>query len=73
MLTVDNGNVMVTGQFRGDNATYTCVSEFELLDLTPGSDVRTCQPDGTWTIPKPQCLGNFYHVYAYIMYTKSIA
>ena len=52
----DNGMVMVTGQFREDNATYTCNSGFELLDLTPGNDVRTCQPGGTWSGSEAQCI-----------------
>ena len=53
---------MVTGQFRKDNATYTCNSGFELLDLTPGNDVRICQPDGTWSGFEAQCtsIGNIY-------------
>ena len=72
VLTVDGGNVTVTGQFRGDTATYTCNSGFELLDLTPGSNMRTCQTDGTWTVPEPQCLGNFYHVHAYIQGVATI-
>ena len=60
MLTAENGSVEVTDQFRGDTATYTCNSGFELLDLTSGSDMRTCQPNGTWTSPEPQCLGMSY-------------
>ena len=52
-----NGMVTVTGQLSGDTATYTCNSGFELLDLTTGSDMRTCQPDGTWTGSEQQCVG----------------
>ena len=58
----DPANGMVTTTSRrlsGDNATYTCNSGrgFELLDLTPGSNVRTCQPDGTWSGSEAQCVG----------------
>ena len=52
----DNGTVMVTGHFGEDNATYTCNSGFELLNLTLGNDVRTCQPDGTWSGSEAQCI-----------------
>ena len=51
-----NGAVTVTGRHNGNISTYTCNSGFELLDLTTGSDMRTCQPDGTWTEPEPQCI-----------------
>ena len=51
----DSGSVNVTGQYNEDNATYTCDSEFTLLD--PGSGIRTCQPDGNWTGSEPQCVG----------------
>ena len=50
-----NGEVSVTGQMIGDTATYTCNSGFEFLDRTPGSDVRTCQSDGTWSGDEQQC------------------
>ena len=66
VLMVDGGNITVTDKFRGDNATYNCNSGFELLNLTLGSDVRTCRTDGTWTVPEPQCLGNFYYVHVYM-------
>ena len=55
----DSGNVNVTGQYNGDNATYTCDSEFTLLD--PGSGIRTCQPDGNWTGSEPQCVGVLFY------------
>ena len=51
---------MVTTNSRrlsGSTATYTCNSGFELLDLTPGSDMRTCQLDGTWSGSEAQCIG----------------
>ena len=48
--------VTVTGQTSGSTARYTCNTGFELLDLTPGSDVRTCQ-DGTWSGSEAQCVG----------------
>ena len=55
----DNGMVMVSGQFSKDNATYMyiCDPPFELLDLTPGNDMRTCQPDGTWSGSEAECIG----------------
>ena len=49
--------VTVTGQTHGSTATHTCNSGFELLDITPGNDVRTCQPDGTWSGDEAQCIG----------------
>ena len=42
------GNVTVSGQSIGDYATYTCDSGFE-LDLTNGSEVRTCRANGMWS------------------------
>ena len=39
----------------GSNVTYTCRTGFELLD--PESNIRTCQSDGTWSLPEPQCVG----------------
>ena len=56
----DPADGMVTTTSRrlsGDNATYTCDSGFELLDLTPGRNMRTCQPDGTWSGSEAQCVG----------------
>ena len=50
-----NGEVSVNGQMIRDTATYTCNSGFEFLDRTPGSDVRTCQSDGTWSGDEQQC------------------
>ena len=52
-----NGMVTVTGQTSGSTATYTCNTGLELLDLTLGSDARTCQPDGTWSGSEAQCIG----------------
>ena len=45
-----NGVVSVTGA----TATYTCDSGYE-LDLTSGSEVRTCQADGMWSGSAPTC------------------
>ena len=56
----DPADGMVTTTSRrlsGSIATYTCNTGFELLDFTPGSDVRTCQPDGTWSGSEAQCVG----------------
>ena len=50
-----DGEVTVTGEMIGDTATYTCNSGFEFLDRTPGSDMRTCQSDGTWSGDEQQC------------------
>ena len=50
-----DGEVSVTGQMIGDTATYICNSGFEFLDRTPGSDVRTCQSDVTWSGDEQQC------------------
>ena len=60
-----NGEVTVTGQMIGDTATYTCDIEFEFLNHTHGSDVRTCQPDGSWTLPEPQCACKSYIILLY--------
>ena len=43
-------------RFSGATATYTCDSGYE-LDLTSGSEVRTCQADGTWSGSAPACVG----------------
>ena len=56
-----NGEVSVNGQMIGDTATYTCDSGFEFLDRTPGSDVRTCQSDGTWSGDEQQCACKHKH------------
>ena len=55
--TPDNGGVTFTNQrLSGATATYTCDSGYE-LDLTSGSEVRICQPDGTWSGSAPACVG----------------
>ena len=48
-----NGVVTVIGRMI---ATYTCNSGY-VLDLTSGSEVRTCQADGTWSGSAPDCVG----------------
>ena len=54
----DNGMVTTTSRrLRGSTATYTCNSGYQLLNGTPGSDVSTCQPDGTWSGSEFQCVG----------------
>ena len=53
-----NGMVNTTSRrLSGSTATYTCNTGFELLNLTSGSDVRTCQPDGMWLGSEAQCIG----------------
>ena len=49
------GDVTVTGRSIGDFAIYTCDSGFE-LDLTNGSEVRTCRADGMWSGYPPTCV-----------------
>ena len=51
-----NGGITLSSPDRlcGDNATYTCDSGYE-LELTCGSEVRTCQADGTWSGSAPDC------------------
>ena len=55
----DGTTIAVTGQTSGSTATYTCDSDLQLLDLTSGSNVRTCQTNGSWSLPEPQCVGKF--------------
>ena len=52
-------------QLSGTTATYTCNSGFELLDPTPGSNMRTCQPDGTWSGSEAQCIGVLIYMLAH--------
>ena len=69
-MLMDPANGMVTTPSRrlsGSIVTYTCNSGYQLLDDTPGSDVRTCQPVGNWTLPEPQCLG----IYACLLQFQS--
>ena len=51
-----NGLVAVSGRNVGSTATYTCDSGFELATNT-SSGTRTCQGDGSWSEPEPQCVG----------------
>ena len=52
-----NGMVMITStRLRGSTATYTCNHGFEIFDLTPGVNVRTCQSDGTWSGSAHRCI-----------------
>ena len=58
----DPANGMVTTTSRrlsGSTAKYNCNSGFELLDLTSGSNVRTCQTDGTWSGSKQKCISKW--------------
>ena len=55
-----NGMVSTTSRrLSGSTATYTCKSGFELLDLTPGSDMRTCQPNGMWSGTAQWCISKY--------------
>ena len=55
----DNGMLTFANQrLSGDTATYTCDSGYE-LDLTSGSEVRTCLADGTWSGSAPACVGKY--------------
>ena len=57
LLSPADGMVTTTSRrLSGSTATYTCDTGFELLDLTPGSDVRTCQSDGIWSDTVAQCI-----------------
>ena len=52
-----DGMVTTTSRrLSGSTATYTCNSGFEIFDLTPGVNVRTCQPDGTWSGSVQRCI-----------------
>ena len=56
----DNGMVTTTSRrLSTSTATYTCNSGFELLDLTSGSDMKTCQPNGMWSGPEAQCISKW--------------
>ena len=48
---IPNGAVMMTGNSVGDTATYTCDMGFELV----GVMMVTCQDDGMWDNPPPEC------------------
>ena len=55
-----DGEVTTTSRrLNGHTATYTCNSGYVLMDLTPGSDMRTCQSDRTWSGSEAQCIGLF--------------
>ena len=53
-----NGNITLSSPERlsGTTATYTCDSGYE-LNLTSGSEVRTCQANGTWSGSPLACVG----------------
>jgi len=46
-----NGRVMWTGLTPGSTATYSCDEGFVLN----GTQIRTCQSDGTWSDAAPTC------------------
>ena len=52
-----NGAVMVEGMNPGDTATYTCISDFELV----GADTLTCGTDGMWSPELPVCRRELSH------------
>ena len=48
-----NGNITVTGQTEGSDATYTCNDGYQ---LTGGNSIRTCVDTGMWSGQEPTCL-----------------
>ena len=52
---ISNGVVRVTGQEPGATATYSCNPEYDLS----GAEIRTCNPDGTWSGQEPTCESKF--------------
>ena len=57
-----NGNIMVTGQTEGSNATYTCDDDYQ---LTGGNSTRTCMDTGMWSGEEPTCsrMKNAFPIY----------
>ena len=47
----ENGEVVLSGRFIMDNATYTCSDGFELI----GSSTRICLATGMWSGNAPEC------------------
>ena len=55
LVNPDNGIVAVTGNLRGDMATYSCNAGYELV----GEPLRVCDEQGEWSGTAPTCrLGN---------------
>ena len=52
LVSPANGIVSVTGNSSGDNATYTCEPDYDLV----GVSVRVCGNDGEWSGEAPVCL-----------------
>ena len=52
LINPPNGIVGVTGNSRGDIATYTCDPNFDLV----GASVRECGDDGQWSGEAPMCI-----------------
>ena len=46
-----NGVVSQTGNSAGDTGSYTCNDGFDLV----GAPLLTCQEDGMWDEPPPEC------------------
>ena len=53
----DNGMVTQFGNSAGDNATYVCDEEYELV----GAPVLNCQSNGMWDNPPPTCTRESLH------------
>ena len=70
-IPADDMVTTTSRRLSGSTATYTCNSGFELLDITPGSDMRTCQPDGTWSGSEAQCIGILIKLTKYDKYAST--
>ena len=51
----ENGRVTLTGTQVGDTATYSCLPGFDLQ----GTQLRTCGPNGEWSLQEPVCVGEW--------------
>ena len=49
--SIENGNIIHNGTYRGAALTYTCNQGFELI----GTSVRKCRRNKTWSKTAPEC------------------